>query len=259
MLRTAFVCPPSSTFAQGLTSGRGGAPDSRRALEQHQAYVRALEEHGFRVFALDADERHPDSTFVEDAAVIVPGGVVYTRPGAPSRRGEVDSLRRSLSSWLPQRGAIEAPGTLDGGDVLEMGRRWLIGLSHRTNELGATQLASFLADAGCDARHVALPRHPDLLHLKSGVAWLGEGRLLVIDALADHASLAGFELVRVDSDEAAGANAVRVDDSVLLPAGCPRLELRLGELGLEPVPLELSEFQKMDGGVSCLSLRVLGD
>jgi dimethylargininase len=254
--RTAIVRPPASTFAQGLTRGSLGAPDLDRALAQHLAYVRALERLGFRVIALEPDADHPDSTFVEDTAVLLPDGVVYARPGAPSRRGEVERMRRALSASLAERGAITAPGTLDGGDVCEAGEEFLIGISERTNEDGAAGLESCLAAAGLGARRVALPAGGDLLHLKSGLSWLGGRRFLAVEALIGHPALAGLDLVLVDAEEALGANAVRVDDSVLMPAGCPRLERRLAGFGLAPVPLELSEFQKMDGGVSCLSLRV---
>ncbi len=213
----------------------------------------ALEACGVRVQALEADPRYPDSTFVEDTAVALPGGVVLTRPGAPSRRGEVEAMRRALSSRA-RLSVIEPPGTLDGGDVCDLGSRVLIGISSRTNLEGARQLGAVLAAAGRRFECVALDPH-GLLHLKSGLAWIGDDRVVAVGALADHAALLGCDVVRVDDGEEDGANCILVNGRVLVPVGCARLAERLREIGLEVVALDVSEFQKMDGGLSCLSVR----
>jgi len=262
---TAIVRPPGATFAQGLTRGALGPPDLERARAQHRDYVRALERCGLEIVTLEPDDVHPDSTFVEDAAVLLPRGAVLTRPGAPSRRGEVEAIGRALGPLVPRLRTIEPPGTLEGGDVCEVGNHFLIGISDRTNEEGARQLEAWLAEDGCTSQRITLDGDPELLHLKSGLSWLGlrsrlsslgGHRLMATGPLAKHPALAAFEIVPVEPEERLGANGIRIGDHVLIPAGCPRLEARLQALALDVIPLEMSEFQKMEGGISCLSLRL---
>lgn len=255
-IRTALVRPPGPNFAQGLTRAGLGVPDRERALRQHAAYAAALEEAGVRVIRLPADPDHPDSTFVEDAAVIVGREAILTRPGAESRRGEVAALRSALEPLVAAMEAIEAPGTVDGGDVLEAGERCLIGISERTNEEGARLLAEKLARRGRRADTADIRDIPELLHLKTGISWLGGDVALAVEAIAPAARSIGLEPILVDGEEAYGANAIRVNDRVLLPAGSPNLERRLRERGFRVQVLEMSEFRKMDGGLSCLSLRL---
>jgi dimethylargininase len=236
-----------------------GAPDYACALEQHAAYCQALAACGLQLTVLPADERFPDSTFVEDTAVLTAHGAILTRPGAPSRSGEIQAMRETLAAFFPQLAAIEAPGVLDGGDICETGgeagSHFLIGISARTNAEGAAQLARWLASQGCTSDCIDIRSTPGILHLKSGIAYIGDNRLVVIDALADHPALAAYELVRVDAGEEYAANCVRVNDCLLLPAGFPQLAARLAGLGYAVVELPMSEFRKMDGGLSCLSLR----
>lgn len=255
MFSRAIVRPPCSAFASGLTSSVLGSPDLAVALAQHEAYVRALEACGLAVTRLPAEPRFPDSTFVEDTAVLLPSLAVLTRPGAPSREGEVEAIRPAVEASFRRVARIEAPGTVDGGDVCVTGDRLLVGLSDRTNEEGARQLARLAAGEGFETTLVDIRVIPGLLHLKTGLSELGAGRLLVAGPLAGRRELAAFEQVPVDPEESYGANAVHVNGRVLIPAGLPRLAERLAGLGFPVVPLEMSEFRKMDGGLSCLSLR----
>lgn len=251
----AIVCPPAPNFAAGLTTAGLGAPDYALALAQHAHYCRVLEECGLRLTVLPADPRHPDSTFVEDTAILTEQGALLTRPGAASRSGEVAAMRAALASFYPALAAIAPPGALDGGDICEAGQHVLIGISARTNAAGAAQLAQWLAPQGYTVDFIDIRSTPGILHLKSGLAYLGQQRMVVIDALADHPALAGYTCVRVDAEEAYAANCLRVNDRVLIPAGFPRLGARLRDLGYAVVDVAMSEFQKMDGGLSCLSLR----
>ena len=204
---------------------------------------------------LAADERHPDGTFVEDTAIVAARVAVATLPGAPTRAGEVSAVAAALRRFRPDLESIAAPGTLDGGDVCQVGEHFLIGVSERTNAIGAKQLAAILARHGYTSSLVDIRGHRTLLHLKSGIAYLGEHRFTVsADALGLEA-LPGYERIVADEAEAYAANCVRVNDVVLLAAGYPRLAARLGERGYTVLTLEVSEFQKMDGGLSCLSLR----
>lgn len=255
MFRTAIVRPPSPNFADGLTRENLGPPDFAIALSQHVEYCAALERCGLALVRLDADSRYPDATFVEDTAVLLPNCRVITRPGAASRSGEVDAIRTSLLQQRVTLEAIVAPGTVDGGDICEAGDHVFIGVSARTNPDGAAQLAALLNAAGYGTSLVDIRDVDGILHLKSGMSWLGDNRLLAIDALMDDPAFARFERVRVESDEAYAANAVRVNDFVLIAAGYRRTAARLRELGYKLIELDMSEFRKMDGGLSCLSLR----
>lgn len=255
MFKHAIVRPPSRNFADGLTTVALGVPDIDRTLEQHERYCEALVRCGLALTRLAADAEHPDATFVEDTAVIAPGCAVLSRPGAPSREGEVANIRAAIERFFPLPFEITAPGTLDGGDICEAGEHFFIGLSLRTNAEGARQLAGFLAGAGYTSSIVDIRNTPGILHLKSGVVALDGTQLVAIEALAGHVAFRGYDLIRVNSGEEYSANCVRVNDRVLVADGFPKLHETLAARGHDLVPLEMSEFQKMDGGLSCLSLR----
>jgi len=255
MFRRAIVRLPAENFADGQTTVDLGVPDFEKALAQHERYCEALVSCGLALTRLPADPRHPDSTFVEDTALIAPGGAILTRPGAPSREDEVADMEPALQEFFPALRRIQPPGTVDGGDVCEAGDHWFIGISARTNEEGARQLSELLASDGCGSSTVDIRSIAGILHLKSGIAWLADRRLVVIEELASHPAFAGWEIVGVDPGEEYAANCVPVNERVLFPKGFPRLEKRLRGLGYRPLVLDVSEFQKMDGGLSCLSLR----
>ena len=251
----AIIRPPASNYADGLTRVDLGSPDYQRALRQHAAYCEALERCGLELTYLEADELNPDSTFVEDTAVLVPAGAILTRPGAASRMGEVQSIRETISGFYSQINSILEPGTLDGGDVCEVGNHFFIGISERTNEAGAGQLVELLASYHYTSSLIDIRNVKDILHLKSGLAYLGDNRLVVIESLAKRQEFRGYELVRVIEDENYAANCLRVNNYILIAAGYPSFQQTLRDLGYDVIPLEMSEFQKMDGGLSCLSLR----
>jgi dimethylargininase len=281
MFTRAIVCPPAPNFSQGLTSSGLGAPDYERALKQHQAYCATLEQCGLTLTRLEANPDYPDSTFVEDTAVLVEvqdedttqseRQAILSRPGAPSRAGEVVTIRKRLNDVFPALFSIQSPGTLDGGDVCQAANHFFIGISERTNETGAQQLAELLAPRGYASSFVDIRTSgtgvppvnhapgagatSELLHLKSGLSYLGDNRLAVTDALAERPEFAGYDLIRVPAGEEYAANCIRVNDQVLVAAGHPGFERKLRELGYQTIALEMSEFQKMDGGLSCLSLR----
>jgi dimethylargininase len=251
----AIVRPPSSNFADGLTSVSLGTPDFALALEQHAQYCEALERIGLELVRLSEDPAHPDATFVEDTAILSGRCNVLTRPGASSRAGEVTAIRAVLASLDIEVSSIEPPGTLDGGDICEAGEHFFIGISQRTNWEGATQLAAFLTKAGYTSSCIDIRAVRGILHLKSGVASLDDERVVAIDALIDHPALKNHEVVRVPPGEEYAANCVRVNDHVLMAAGFPGMRRTLQQLGYDLIVLDMSEFQKMDGGLSCLSLR----
>jgi dimethylargininase len=251
----AIVRRPGLNFVEGVTTAKLGKPSLERALQQHEKYWRALEVCGLKIVLLEADSRFPDSTFVEDVAVLASRVAILTRPGAESRRGEVSGIRDTLALYFPMVREIEAPGTLDGGDICQAENHFFIGISKRTNEEGARQLAQLLQQEGFTTTLVNIKWSKGVLHLKSGIAYLGDNRLALIGELAGRKEFGGYEVVGVDKKESYAANCVRINDWILMAAGFPRFEAALRGLGYEVIPLDVSEFQKMDGGVSCLSLR----
>ena len=255
MIKRAIVRPPSANFADGLTSVDLGKPDYGLALEQHEAYCRVLDSCGLNLIRLEADERYPDSTFVEDTAVVTPRGVIMAQPGAASRLGEIDEVEPVLRNFFTRFYAIHEEGRLDGGDICEAGDHFFIGVSRRTNETGAAQFAEFLDAMGYGATLIDIRSLSNILHLKSGLAYLGGNRLAVIDELNDRDQFSGYDLVHVKPAEAYAANLLVVNDRVLIASGFPVFQRQLQDLAYETVVLEMSEFQKMDGGLSCLSLR----
>lgn len=255
MYTNAIVRIPGENFEQGLTSSGLGKPDYARALEQHAAYCTALEKQGIRVRVLPPDLIHPDSTFVEDTAILTKSSAILTRPGAKSREGELAGMEEVLGQFYRVIKRIRGPGTLDGGDMCEAGNHFFIGVSHRTNAEGGLQLADFLSEEGFTVSFVDVRGVEGILHLKSGIASLGDNQLVVIDALADRESFSGYDLIRVPREETYAANCLKLKDAVLIPSGFPILESSLKQRGYDPYPLNVSEFQKMDGGLSCLSLR----
>lgn len=251
----AIVRLPASNFADGLTTVDYGVPDFAKTLEQHRRYCEALEACGLSLTHLPADARYPDSTFVEDVAILTEHAAIMTLPGAASRIGEVQDMKAVLPQFYSELAEISAPGTLDGGDICEAGRHFIIGISLRTNEEGARQLAVWLGQHGYTSDTVDIRQTPGILHLKSGIAYLGDNRMVVIDSLAAAPALQRYELVRVTPAEDYSANCVRVNEYVLMASGFPVLEAVVRELGYSVITLDMSEYQKMDGGLSCLSLR----
>jgi dimethylargininase len=255
MFAHALLRLPGDNLASALTDAHEGAPDPAVALVQHQRYCETLADCGLSLTVLPADARYPDGCFVEDAAIVTPRGAIVTRPGAPSRRGEVDVIEAALRGLFPRIPRIEAPGTLDAGDVCEADGHFLIGLSARTNEAGAQMLAGHLVDLGYRSDIVDIRQVRSLLHLKSGLAYLGEGRMLATADVPRSDALAAYKIVEVPHEERYAANALRINGRVLVAAGYPRTREAIESLGFATVPLELSEYRKIDGGMSCLSLR----
>jgi dimethylargininase len=250
----AIVRTPCSSYPHGLTNAELGTPDLNLALEQHRAYCAALEKCGLSLTNLGPDSDYPDSTFVEDTAVLTPDNAILSHPGAPSRQGEVPSVGEALIQHYPILQSIQPPGTLDGGDICQAGDHFFIGISERTNEEGTRQLAEILEAEGFTTSLIDI-RGSELLHLKSGIAYLGDKRLVLVDGLEKLGGFEDYNIVPVFLNEQYAANCIRVNDFVLVADGYPKIAARLSSLGFKLISLEMSEFQKMDGGLSCLSLR----
>ena len=247
----AIVRRPGADCGRGLTTAGLGEPQYDELLEQHSRYRTALESLGVVVHALEPLPGYPDAYFVEDVAVVTPAVAVLTRPGAESRRGEESAMEAVLSRFRPVERII-APGTVDGGDIVQIGEHFLIGVSDRTNEEGAAQLARILAAAGYTSAALAVGSG---LHLKTDVNALDEETLLVTAEYAGRPELGGYRKVVVPGAEEYAANSVAINGAVLIPAGCEKTRALVETHGLATLALEMSEARKMDGGLSCFSLR----
>ena len=220
------------------------------AQRQHLAYERCLADLGCAVTSLPPEPALPDSVFVEDTAIVLDELAGVTRPGAASRRPETASVAAALASWRPLF-QLEAPGTLDGGDVLVVGRRIFVGRSLRSDEAGCGQLRNLLAPRGYTVVPVALH---GCLHLKSAVTALPGDRLLVNPAWVDGSAFAGLGIIEVDPAEPRAANALRIGGAVVFPAVFERTRRRLESAGIGVVEVDVSELAKAEGAVTCCSL-----
>lgn len=226
--------------------------DVERAVAQHAGYVDALAEAGYRIERLPSDVDLPDSVFIEDIAVVLDELAIVMRPGAESRRAETPAVAEAVARHREVQ-RIEAPGTIDGGDVLVCGRQVFIGQSTRTNTSAVEQMRRILAPFGYGV--CSLPVN-GCLHLKSAVTLVGERRLLANPEWIDRDALRSFEIVDVDASEPMAANALRLDDRVILPAAFPRTAERLRRHGLTVRLVDVGELAKAEGGVTCCSLIV---
>ena len=225
--------------------------DIALARAQHSQYESALVELGCRVISLPEQPDLPDSVFVEDTAIVLDEVAIITRPGAESRRGETGSVAQALSAYRELR-CVRAPASVDGGDVLRLGRTLFIGQSGRSNAAAVDQIRSLLAAFGYEVRPAALAG--GCLHLKSAVTQIAEETLLVNPAWVDAAQFGGMQSISVDPSEAGAANALRIGTSLIYPTGFPRTLERLEARGLRPRLVEASETAKAEGAVTCCSL-----
>ncbi|HEY0155828.1 MAG TPA: arginine deiminase family protein [Thermoanaerobaculia bacterium] len=221
--------------------------DYHRAAEQHEQYRALLRSLGCEVIDLPADPNHPDCVFIEDTAVVLDDVAVITRPGAESRRGEVEVVANELARHRPLV-RIEAPATLDGGDVLVLGDRIYAGLSSRTNEAAVEQLARLTG------REVTGVRVAGALHLKTAITRVSDDTLLVNREWVDVAPFAGWKLIDVDPEEPFAGNAVFLRDKLVYPAAFARTRARLEAHGLDVRTIDADELAKAEGGVTCCSL-----
>ncbi|PWY54399.1 N(G),N(G)-dimethylarginine dimethylaminohydrolase [Legionella qingyii] len=254
MFQQAIVRTPSPSLIHGLTSAIDlGQPDYIKALEQHQNYINTLIRCGLEVTVLPASDAFPDSCFVEDPALLTDRFALLTRPGAQSRQEEVNLIEPCIQTFYKTRThKIEAPGTLEAGDVMQVEDHFYIGLSQRTNKEGVAQLTALLAQYGFKSTVIELKK---FLHLKTGVSYLGNKCLLVNGELVNHPAFKSFEQLIIDDSEAYAANCINVNNTVIMPQGFPRSIEMVHNSGFHVITTDVSEFRKIDGGLSCLSLR----
>ena len=245
----ALVREPAASVVNGLRTGPE-PPRFDRILEEHRAYVAALEGAGVSVETLPPSPDHPDSIFVEDPAFVLPEGAILLRPGAPSRFGEAAALAPALHRHFAHVAEVDE-GFVDGGDILVLPDEILIGLSARTDGIGATRFCGLAGELGRRARIVEPPR--GLLHLKTGCALVEEGMVIAVAGMAP--LFPACEVLVTPQGEEGAANLIRVNDSILIGDGFPRTAAMLAERGLDVVEVPASEIARIDAGLSCMSLR----
>jgi dimethylargininase len=252
MFKQAIVKKPCKNFQFGISTSTLGKPDYQRALLQHSQYVEALLKCNLAVIELDEDDRFPDSTFVEDTALVDKEFAVITNLGAKSRQGEEIEINEKLKPFYDIIESIRKPGTLEGGDVMKIEEHYYIGLSKRTNNEGANQLRVILKRYGYSSSTIPLKK---VIHLKTGISYLGDSILLVSGEFKDHSDFREYNLIEVQESEAYATNSLRINEFVLIPKGYTNLKKQILNFNFKVLELEMSEFEKMDGGLSCLSLR----
>jgi len=253
MFTNAIVRTPGRSIVKGISDPKTfGLPNYERAIIQHQSYIDSLKKCGLDVLILEPCEEYPDSTFVEDVALITPNCVIITRPGALSRRGEVHQIELVLKQKFNNIEQIEEPGTIEGGDIMMVGDHYYIGLSERTNLEGAKQIIQILNKYGMSGSTISLKK---VLHLKTSLSYLEENNLVVCGEFIAESSLERYNQIEIPEKESYAANCIWVNESVIIPKGYPITKKRIENSGYRVLETNVSEFQKLDGGLSCLSLR----
>ena len=251
MCSQAITRKPAKNFATGITISGLGKPKYQLMLNQHKIYVDTLKKLGLKIIELEALNDYPDAHFVEDTAVVIPEVAIITRPGAESRRGEEVSIEKELAKFRTIEKII-SPGTLDGGDILIIDKKVFIGLSDRTNQTGANQLAEILSKYGYESETIQVEEG---LHLKSDVNYIGKNTLLVTEKHFNNSAFKNYTKICVDANEVYAANSLLINDKLIIPKGFSKTKIKLQQGGFDTIEIDMSESQKMDGGLTCLSLR----
>ena len=252
MFKHAIIKDVSRSFQNGITTSKLGKPVYGTAFLQHKDYCDALEKCGLKILSLEAEEKFPDSTFVEDTAVVNKDLAIIANLGAPSRKGEEVEIKKVLEKFFNSVESIEKPGTLEGGDVLRIEEDYFVGLSQRTNKKGALQFKEILKTYGYSCSLVKLNK---VLHLKTGIAYIGDGNLIASGEFVTNPIFQDFNIIKVDEGESYATNCIRINNFVLLAKGFKKLKTSISGLGYDILEVDMTEFRKMDGGLSCLSLR----
>ncbi len=255
MFKNAIVRKPSKSMVEGITSAPElGKPDYELAVKQHEDYIEALKYCGVEVTILEADEEYPDSCFVEDTAVLSDKCAIIANLGADSRKGEEKEMIDTIKKFYPEDKIeyIKAPGTLEGGDVMMVGDHFYVGLSDRTNQEGVDQFIAALEKHGLTGSAVEMD---EFLHLKTGLAYLENNNLLVSGEFIEDPTFKEFNKIIISDDEQYSSNSIWMNGKVIVPAGYEKTKKKVADAGYEVVLVDTSEYRKLDGGLSCLSLR----
>lgn len=255
MFKNVIVRTPSKSICDGITSAPElGKPIYEKALEQHKGYIETLKKCGVEVEVLEALDEFPDSCFVEDVAVLTKNCAIITNPGASSRNKEKEYIIEPIKKYYPEEKIeyIKEPGTLDGGDVMMVGNHFYVGKSARTNGEGIKQFIEILEKYGHTGSEVTLE---EVLHLKTGVNYIENNTLLVSGEFITKEEFKDYKKIVIPEDEAYASNCIWVNGTVIVPSGYPKVKKAIEEAGYKVICTDTSEFRKIDGGLSCLSLR----
>jgi len=250
---SAIVCTPGKSVVNGLREDINAVPRYEIVLQQHENYIAVLRELGLVVDVTPLLEAFPDSMFVEDPALTFTEGAILLRPGAKSREAEREEMRPVLKRHFPKILELDAGDYVDGGDILVTPKEVFIGLSARTTQKGADALIAALREFGMNGRIGQTPK--DVLHFKTASALLDEETILATKSMADSGVFADYRVLVTPAGEEAAANAVRINDTVLVGAHYTRTIDMLSKAGYRVKALKVSEVAKLDAGLSCMSLR----
>lgn len=251
MFTRAITRRPSEEMVNGITTANLGKPDYALALKQHDIYCQILTDLGLEVETLDAEPGYPDCCFVEDTAIVCKELAVITPLGAPARQGEQLTIKPVLAKYKPTV-TIEPPALIEGGDVLMVDKTFYVGLSDRTNQAGAEALSAAVSEHGYTCSVIACCPS---LHFKTDVNYIGNNTILVSPCCDDMDQLSDFNRIVIEDDEAYARNCLFVNGTVIVPDGFPKTLEKVRATGVETVVIDVSEFRKLDGGLTCLSLR----
>jgi len=252
MFTKAIVRRPCRSMIYGLSNANLGTPDYELAIKQHDTYIEALKKCGVEVIVQEANEEFPDFVFVEDVALCTPQVAIISQPGAESRKGETDGIKQLLQKYYTNIEEITAPATIEPGDIMMVGTHFYIGLSKRTNLEGAKQMTDFLEKFGMTASTVEMS---EMLHLKTGMSYLENNNLLVAGEFISKPQFQKFNLLKVETEENYAANCIWVNGKVIVAEGFPKTKKLIENAGYEVITVDVSEYRKLDGGLSCMSLR----
>lgn len=252
MFKYAIARKPSRSMTQGLSDADLGTPDYDNALKQHDDYIAALKECGLEVLVLDAREEFPDSCFVEDVALMTPHCAILTNPGAPSRRGEVSHIEEAVRKYYDNDERIVSPGFVEAGDIMMVGDHYYIGLSERTNQEGADQMIAILEKYNMTGSVVTMS---EVLHLKTGLGYLEDNNLVACGEFLEKPEFQKYNIIEINQSESYSANSVWINGTVLVPKGYDGTVEAIKNAGYKIREVDVSEYRKLDGGLSCLSLR----
>jgi len=254
MFKNVIVRRPCKALLEGISTANLGKPNYELALKQHDKYIDTLKKCGVEVTVLEANDEFPDSCFVEDVALCTSKCAIVTRPGALSRRNEIlqPDMQNSLKKFYKNIEYIKEPGTVEAGDIMMVGDHFYIGLSARTNEEGGRQMIEILEKYGLSGSIVPLK---EVLHLKTGLSYIENNNLLVAGEFVTSHEFKDFNKIIVDNNESYSANCIWVNDVVIVPEGYQGTKQAIEEAGYKVMEVDTSEYRKIDGGLSCLSLR----
>ncbi len=256
MFTRAITRRPCKALIDGISTGQfcDGTPDYENAVKQHDKYIATLAELGLEVTQLEADERYPDSCFVEDPAVVMENCAVITNPARDSRNGEKVEILDVIKKFYDdsQIFHIEAPGTMEGGDIMQVGKHFYVGLSDRTNPEGAKQFNDIVTKFGYTSSTVPVTEG---LHLKDFAIYLENNNMLVTSVMNDEPAFKDFNRFVVEPEELYAINSLNINGTVLVPEGYPKTQKLIEDLGYPVKLVDTGEFKKIDGSLTCLSLR----